>query len=114
MEKALRVLLVLQFLGIIIYTGYAVGNEGWNLFPIFLDNLQTLNWSGQFNFDFMNYLVLSGIWVAWRENFSAQGIVLGAIASVLGILFFAPYLLIASLKAKGNAKALFLGQQRAA
>jgi hypothetical protein len=54
-------------------TGYTlvVGiNHGWNLLPIFFSNIAEMSWSGQFNVDFMSFLGLSGIWVAWRHQFS--------------------------------------------
>ena len=58
----------------------------------------------------LNYLILSGLWIAWRHRFSTTGIVLGLIASVLGILFFAPYLLFVSILADGDTKKIVLGE----
>lgn len=108
--KAFRILLVIFFIGICVYTIIAGANNGWNLFKVFVDNLTAFSWSGQFNFDFSTYLILSGIWVAWREDFTPKGIVLGLIASVLGILFFAPYLLIISFQENGEMKTILLGK----
>lgn len=88
-----RTLLVAMFLGIVTYTGIVAGQYGWDLLTPFFGGILSLTWPGQFHYDFTCYLVLSGLWIAWREKFSARGILLGAIASVLGILFFAPYLL---------------------
>ena len=111
---AFRILLVAFTIGILTYTGIAGANHGWDLLSVFVGNIKDLTWSGQFNLDFMCYLILSGIWVAWRNDFSAAGIGLGAIASVLGILFLAPYLLWTSFQTDGDMKQLLLGARRAA
>jgi hypothetical protein len=97
-------------------TGYTlvVGfNHGWNLLPIFFSNLADMTWSGQFNFDFMTFLGLSGIWVAWRHRFTGTAIALGIVAFFGGMMFLAPYLLWASAQAGGDAKILLLGKERA-
>lgn len=109
--RPFQILLIAFFLAITTYTYLAVKNEGWNLFVIFFDNMMAFNWSGQFNLDFSSYLILSGLWIGWRYNFSAKGIILCIIASVLGILFFAPYLLVISVKENGDWKAIFLGER---
>lgn len=107
---AFRVLLALLFIGIIAFTLVAGLNHGWNLFQVFADDLTAMNWAGQFNFDFSSYLMLSGLWVAWRHQFSGKGLIFGAIASVFGILFFAPYLFIESFKHNGDVRSLLLGE----
>jgi hypothetical protein len=65
-----------------------------------------------FNFDFLTFLGLSGIWVAWRHQFSAGGIALAVLAFFGGMVFLAPYLLYASVQAGGEAKVLLLGKGR--
>ncbi len=111
---ALRILLLAMTLGIVAYTGIAGTNHGWDLVSVFLSNLTALNWSGQFNYDFLCYLILSAVWLAWRHEFSPGGIALGAAASVLGIFFFGPYLLWAITRSGGDARVLLLGPGRAA
>ncbi|MEQ8674582.1 MAG: hypothetical protein RLP44_23740 [Aggregatilineales bacterium] len=111
--RALQGLLIAMTIGIVAYTLVAGLEYGWNLVAIFVEELTALTWQGQFTFDFVCYLVLSALWVAWRHNFNAIGIALGLVASVAGILFFAPYLLVVSLQAKGDMKQLLLGEQRA-
>jgi hypothetical protein len=106
-----RSLLVTLFAITFVYTLIITGTHGWNFLPTVLSNVQALNWSGQFNIDFACYLVLSVVWVAWRNRFSAQGILLAAVASVGGILFFAPYLLVLTFSTRGNMKMLLLGEQ---
>ncbi len=72
-----------------------------------------MNWSEQFNFDFLSYLGLSALCIAWRHQSSLSAIIRAALASVLGILFFAPYLMIVSIQTKGDLKALLLGAKQA-
>ncbi len=108
-----RTLMVIFFISIVLYTAKVGYDDGWNLFSIFIENLTALNWSGQFNLDFMTYLSLSGLWLAWRHHFSTIGIALALLAAVGGILVFAPYLFFASLQANGDMKVLLLGEERA-
>ena len=108
-----RVYLVVVLACLAGYT-FVVGiNHGWNLLPIFVTNIAEMSWSGQFNFDFMTFLGLSGIWVAWRHQFTGGGIALGVVAFFGGMMFLAPYLLWASAEAGGDAKVLLLGSKRA-
>lgn len=104
--KVFQSILFVMFFGILILTIYAVNIQGLNLFKYAV----LTGWQGQFNFDFFCYLLLSGLWIAWREKFSQKGILLGLIASVGGIFFFAPYLFILTLKTKGNLKEILLGK----
>lgn len=106
-----RTLLALMFAVLLIYTGIAFANEGPNLIAAFSGNLRDLGWSGQFNLDFMTYLILSAIWVAWRHRFSAAGIMLALVASVAGILFLSIYLLVALARAGGDPVKLLLGDR---
>ena len=97
-------------------TGYALvvgSHHGWNYFSPFFSDIAELTWSGQFNVDFLSYLGLSGIWVAWRHQFSGKGITLALVAFLGGTMFFAAYLLWASAQAAGDAKVLLLGKERA-
>lgn len=112
--NAFRAYLVLV---LVILAGYtlAVGvNHGWDLLPVFFSNLAEVNWPGQFNLDFMTFLGLSAIWVAWRHHFTLAGLALGVAAFFGGMMFLAPYLLWASTRARGDARILLLGRERAA
>jgi hypothetical protein len=94
---------------------FAVGsNHGWNLLPIFFANITDMGWQGQFNADFLTFLGLSAIWVAWRHHFKGAAIALGVVAFFGGMMFLAPYLLWASAQGGGDVKVLLLGKQRAA
>jgi hypothetical protein len=111
--NAFRLLLGMLFLSVAIYTGIVIASHGWNLLPIFFGDIAAMTWPGQFNFDFMGFLLLSGLWVSWRHHFSPGGIVLGLFGVFGGVLFLSLYLLIASYDAEGSAKHLLLGNSRA-
>ena len=111
--NALRLFLGVIFLAVAIYTGIVIANHGWNLLPIFFGDMAAMTWPGQFNFDFMGFLLLSGLWVSWRHQFSPSGIALGLLAVFGGVLFLSLYLLIASYYAEGSVKNLLLGTNRA-
>jgi hypothetical protein len=106
-----RLLLVLIFTAIAVYTGIVIAGHGANLLPVFFGDMARLAWPGQFNLDFMCMLALSGLWVAWRHRFSAAGAVLGVLAFFGGALFLSAYLLVESFRSGGDARALLLGQQ---
>ena len=108
---ALRILLILLFINIVIFTITASNAEGWTLIRIFIDDIKSMSWNGQFNVDFSSYLTLSALWIAWRHRFSISGIAIALVALVMGIMVFAPYVLMVSLKAKGDVKQLLLGEQ---
>lgn len=103
------------FLAIItIYTIIAISSDGFDLITPFVGDIIAMGWSGQFNLDFMMYLILSALWVAWRHDFSGAGIALAAVASVGGMLFFGIYLLVQIGRADGDIERLLLGERRAA
>ncbi|MBK8452625.1 MAG: hypothetical protein WAQ53_11480 [Thiofilum sp.] len=108
-----RVVLVLIFITLAGYTSVVISNYGMGLLPIFFGDMAKMQWPGQFNLDFMFMLSLSGLWVAWRHQFSAIGIILGIIAVFGGALFLSAYLFIESFRVQGDMKALMLGHERA-
>jgi hypothetical protein len=107
----LKSLLILQTLAILVYTGFAIKKEGWVLFKIFTNNLLALNWNGQFNLDFSFYLILSGIWIMWRNKFTTYSILLSTIAMIAGIMFFAPYLFYLLIKENGDVQKVLTGNR---
>ena len=112
--SAFRALLVVLLVGVVGYTIPVVMNHGLNLFPTFFGDMAKMEWAGQFNADFMGFLVLSGLWMAWRHHFSPAGLALGVLGFFGGIPMLTTYLLFHSFQVDGDIKALLLGPERAA
>ena len=108
--RAFQIFLAAIFVSIVAYTAVVGINHGWNLLPVFFGDMMTMTWPGQFNFDFMGFLLLSGLWVSWRHQFSAGGLTLGVVAVFGGMMFLSIYLLWASVAAKGDLEELMLGK----
>jgi hypothetical protein len=110
---AFRALLIAMLAVVIFYTAIVIAHHGFDFFPAFNADLRAMAWPGQFNVDFSCFLVLSGLWVAWRHHFSALGLALSVVAFFGGIGFLGTYLLIASFQERGDIKAVLLGRRRA-
>jgi hypothetical protein len=110
---AFRTFLVVFFLCLGGYTLIVGMNHGWDLLPLFFADIGAMTWAGQFNLDFTGFLVLSALWLAWRHDFSAVGLALGAVGFFGGMGFLTVYLFVASLAARGDPKVLLLGRRRA-
>jgi len=82
-----------------------------SLFPSFFGEISKLNWQGQFNLDFFTFLLLSGFWIAWRNQFSLLGVLLGIGGVFLGAPYLAAYLLYLSFHAKADFSAMLLGER---
>lgn len=108
-----RVLLAVLFATVVVYTVVVVADHGMNLFPVFFGDIAKMAWPGQFNLDFMGFLVLSGTWLAWRHHFSPGGIALGILGFFGGVPVLTAYLLWASFAAEGDPARLLLGDRRA-
>lgn len=109
---AFRVFMATLFVALTIYTAITIANHGWNLVPVFFGDMKAMTWPGQFNADFFGFLLLSGLWVSWRHQFSPAGLALGIVAVFGGILFLSAYLFIAAGKAQGDVKEVLLGKER--
>ncbi|WP_461443218.1 hypothetical protein [Maribacter sp.] len=107
----LKVLLVLQTIGLLIYTIIAIKNDGGNFLARAQEFILSMKWIGQFSLDFQCYLMLSALWIAWRNKFSGQSIAFSIIALMLGIIVFAPYLLYLLIKEKGDLKRVLIGER---
>ncbi len=107
--RQLRFVLMALFTAIFAYTVYTVSVYGWTLIPIFLGDLFSGTWRGQFNLDFLTYLWLSALWIAWRGGFTGGAIAIALAASVLGMIFFAPYVLYLTAQSGGDMRKLLLG-----
>lgn len=107
-----RILLSIIFSAILAYTLVVINHHGANLLPVFFGDIASLSWPGQFNFDFLCLLILSGVWVAWRHQFTAPGIGLGLCTALGGALFLSAYLFVETLRVRGDGAALLLGMAR--
>ena len=107
-----RLFLLICLIMIVGYTLVTISNHGFDLMPVFFGDMAAMAWPGQFNLDFFTFLLLSGIWVSWRHQFSPAGLLLGLVAVLGGMLFLSIYLLAASFQTQGNVKALLLGEAR--
>ncbi|MCR9253331.1 MAG: hypothetical protein NXI20_23155 [bacterium] len=110
-QYALKALLIIQTIGLLIYTVIAIHNDGGNFFLRAIEFSQSLKWIGQFTLDFNCYLILSALWIMWRNQFSTQCIAFGIIAMILGIIVFAPYLLYLISKEKGDLLRVIAGKR---
>lgn len=110
---AFRALLIAMLAVLTCYTAIVIAHHGADFFPAFNADLRAMAWPGQFNVDFSCFLLLSGLWVAWRHHFSAPGLVLSVLAFFGGFGFLGTYLLIASFRERGDIAAVMLGRRRA-
>lgn len=109
--QSLIFLLLVQTIALLTYTALAIESEGANFAQVFISNISSFTWNGQFNLDFACYLMLSAIWIIWRGNNSTTSILSAIAAMVLGIVFFAPYLILLTIQAKGNIKTVLIGHR---
>ncbi len=112
--NAFRLLLGVIFGVIVVYTVFVAMEHGLGLFGVFFGDIAEGGWPGQFNLDFMGMLILSGFWMAWRNNFTPGGLVLGVGGLLLGAPFLTLYLFILSQQTNGDIARMLLGDQRAA
>ena len=110
---ALRTLLVILLIAVVTYTIPVVIEEGLSsLLPTFFRDILAMTWPGQFNFDFLGFLILSATWTAWRNQFSAPGLGLALVALFGGIPFLTTYLLYLSYQTNGDIRVMLLGEAR--
>lgn len=111
--KSFRLFLAIIFVVVATYTSIVVSNHGLGLLSVFFGDMAKMAWPGQFNLDFMCFLALSAVWLAWRHQFSPAGFLLGLMGFFGGAFFLSAYLFIVSFKVNGDIKALLLGEARA-
>jgi len=107
---AFRILTVGLFACLVIYTGIVAANHGLGLFGVFFGDLAAFNWPGQFNLDFLCYLLLGALWIGWRHGFSPKGSALAIIGIFGGGIFLFGYLFWATFAARGDVRTLLLGK----
>ena len=108
-----RLLLVLLLTVFGAYTVAVVANHGIGFLQVFFGDLTAMGWPGQINLDFLIYVLLAALWIAWRHDFTPGGIALGLLA-LFGAVILLPYLLWATANAGGDVRVLLLGRRRAA
>lgn len=108
---AFRIFLITFLIVLLVYTLIVAASHGTDLFSVFFGDMRAMNWPGQFNLDFMGFLMLSGLWVVWRNDFTPMSFVLGFLAFIGGMTFLPVYLLFLSFKTNGNIAQMLLGNQ---
>ena len=109
--SAFRALLIVIFVIIGVYTVPVVANHGINLFPFFFGDIAKMAWPGQFNLDFLGFLVLSAFWTAWRNQYSGRGLGLSVLAFFFGAPFLTGYLLYLSFATGGDVQKMLMGDR---
>jgi len=105
-------LFLLACLAVIVgYTSVTIAGHGWNLLPVFFGQMAAMGWPGQFNLDFFCFLLLSGLWVAWRGSFRPAAIALGLVAVFGGMLFLSIFLLFLLSRTRGDIRQVLLGDR---
>jgi hypothetical protein len=104
-----RLALAAYIVVLLVYTGIVIANHGMGLIPIFFGDIAEMTWPGQFNLDFMGFILLTAFWVAWRNGFSAIGFILALMVPAGGIGFTSAYLIYLSYQTNGDIRAMLLG-----
>lgn len=107
-----RLFLLTFLLALLAYTTVTIKHHGLALLPIFFGEIKAMAWPGQFNFDFLGFLMLSALWVVWRNDFTPVAFGLGILAFFGGMAFLTIYLLYLSYKTRGDIRHLMLGASR--
>ena len=69
-----RLFLLIIALSVIGYTLPVIQSEGiLILLPTFFGEMNNLNWQGQFNLDFLTFLLMSAFWTACINKFTLRG-----------------------------------------
>lgn len=108
---ALRLVLIALWMMLAGYTAIVVANHGLGLLPIFFGDIAAIAWPGQFNLDFLCFLVLSALWTAWRNAFSGVGLLLAIVAFFGGAGFLLPYLLFLTFRESGDLVRVLVGNR---
>jgi len=108
-----RLLLIAIIATVGFYTALVIADHGWGLLPMFFGDIVKMGWPGQFNMDFLSFLILGSVWLIWRHQFSPLGLIFGMLIFAGGAPFLCTYLLVASFRANGDIRILLLGEKRA-
>ena len=106
-----RLLLVLLWLVIAAVTVNALIDQGLAAAPITFISDLAHPWRAQFYADLEAHLLLVGAWMIYRERSRGVGIACAMLTLLLGALFSLAYVLAASIRARGDARVLLLGER---
>ena len=109
-----RALLALAWIGVAAITLWALTELGLAAAPATFVRDLAHPWRAQFYADLEAHLLLFALWIAWRERTLGRGLAFALATMLLGALFTLPYLLVASIRARGDVRALLLGARREA
>jgi hypothetical protein len=112
MMTSFRILMLAATAAIVAVTGVAVAQMGLLAAITTFSSDLGHPWRAQFYSDLEIHLLLTACWMIYRERSKAAGVCCGLAAIVLGAVFTAPYILIASFRAKGDATVLLTGRTR--
>lgn len=107
--KAFKIILLFATVGIYTLTVIAINNNGINWPAVAIEDLLSLNWRSQFDFDFIVYLLIFAIWIIWREGGTTKAYIFGSLSIVMGGMFGFPYLIYVITIARGDPKIVLLG-----
>jgi len=108
---AFRTLLFILWLALAAYTAVVISRHGLGLLPVFFGDIAKLGWPGQFNLDFLCFLVLSALWTAWRNGFTAPSLLLALVAFFGGAAFLLSYLIFLTVRERGNMSRILIGSR---
>lgn len=110
--RLFQALIAALWVVLVVYTVAVIARHGMGLIPIYFGDIARMGWPGQFNLDFLCFLTLSALWTAWRGGFSAPSLLLAVVAFFGGAGFLLPFLLILTIRARGDMAAVLLGVRR--
>jgi hypothetical protein len=106
-----RTLLIAAWAVVVAVTLWALGELGLPAaLTTFFSDLSH-PWRAQFYADLEAHLLLVGAWMIYRERSRGLGIACALLTLLLGALFSLPYVLAASLRARGDVRLLLLGER---
>jgi hypothetical protein len=104
----LRGYLIVAWLLLAAVSAHAITSMGLDGGVVFFTDFSH-PWRAQFYTDFMLHLMPIAAWILWREPSRTAGLLCAA-GAFMGGMFTLPYLLVATLRAKGNIRRLMLGK----
>jgi len=106
-----RLLLIAGWLVIAAVTLWALAELGLLALPRTMIADLSHPWRAQLYLDLELQLLVFAAWIVWRERSLGLGLACAAATMLLGALFTLPYLLAASIRAKGDVRRLLLGSR---